>query len=290
MKEASPMRLNLLKRLLAVPTWTFREEKMVSFIVEHVNKRGVVCCGRATVDEHNNVYIVKGDDQFAPCLAAHLDTVQRWNEVQIVQQDGIILGVDDQGRRVGPGADDKTGVFACLELLERVENISVAFFAAEEVGCIGARNARADFFERVGWVMEYDCPARGLVSYTSGGVRLFKHDGEFIKRALPVLQRHGATRWQHHPYSDVKALRHRFDIEALNLSAGYRHWHRDDEFVDVAEVAAALNLGEELIRALGEQCYKFRVGEPESPSPPIEVTAMTVVDEPEAWTPKAASR
>jgi putative aminopeptidase FrvX len=283
------MQPNLLKKLLAVPSHSFHEEKMVSFIMEHVNKRGVARCGRATVDEHNNVLIVKGNARFAPCLAAHTDTVHRWSEVQIIQQDGIIFAVDTQGHRVGPGADDKTGIYIALELLERFCNISAAFFAAEEVGCIGARNARADFFERVGYVMEFDCPARGLVSYTSGGVRLFKHDGEFIKRAIPVLQRHGATRWQHHPYSDVKALRQRFDIETLNLSAGYRHWHRDDEFVDVAEVAAALNLGEELIRALGEQCYEFRVGEPESPCPPMEVTAMTV-DEPEAWPPKAASR
>ena len=283
------MRLNLLKRLLAVPTWTFHEEKMVSFIMDHVNRRDVARCGRATVDEHNNVFVVKGNARFAPCVAAHIDTVQRWSKVQIVQQDGIIFSVDDQGRRVGPGADDKAGAFLCLELLERVENISVAFFAAEEVGCIGARNARADFFERVGWVMEFDCPARGLFSYTCGGVRLFKNDGEFIKRALPVLQRHGATRWQHHPYSDVKALRQRFDIEAMNLSVGYHAWHRDDEYVNLAETAAAVNLGEELIRALGERRYSFRIGEPESPSPPMEVTAMTV-DEPEAWPPEAASR
>lgn len=75
----------------------------------------------------------------------------------------------------------------CLELLERFDNIAVALFAAEEVGCVGSRNADPEFFERVGYVVEFDCPGRGLVSYTSGGVRLFQNDGDFIKTALPVM-------------------------------------------------------------------------------------------------------
>ncbi|MGA2501776.1 MAG: hypothetical protein ABSH20_28885 [Tepidisphaeraceae bacterium] len=176
-----------------------------------------------------------------------------------------------------------------LELLERVENISVALFAAQEVGAVGARNVRADFFERVGWLMEFDCPGAGLLSYTCGGERLFRNDGEFIKRALPALKRPGATKWQHHPFSDVMVLRQRFPLECLNLSAGYHCWHRDNEHANLAEVAAAVALGEELVRALGEQRYSFRRGEPESPCPPMEVTAMTVY-EPEAWPPGAASR
>jgi tripeptide aminopeptidase len=273
------VRLELLKKLLSVPSYTFHEEKMVACLVDEVNRRGVARCGRATVDEHNNVYIVKGDARFAPCVAAHIDSVHRWNEARIVQQDGIIFAVDNQGHPLGPGGDDKTGIFVALELLARFQNISVALFAAEEVGAVGARRAKAEFFERVAYVIEFDCPGAGLLSYTSGRTRLFKNDGPFIKRALPVLQRHGSTKWQHHPFSDVKALRQRFDIEAMNLSCGYHAWHRNDEYINLAEVAAALNLGEELIRALGEQRFEFRVGEPESPEPPIKVTGLSM-DEP----------
>ncbi|MGA2501777.1 MAG: hypothetical protein ABSH20_28890 [Tepidisphaeraceae bacterium] len=65
------------------------------------------------MDEHNNVYIVKGNARFAPCVAAHIDSVHRWTKIQVIQQDGIPLGVDDQGGRVGPGADAKAGVFVC---------------------------------------------------------------------------------------------------------------------------------------------------------------------------------
>ena len=85
----------------------------------------------------------------------------------------------------------KAGVFICLELLERFDNIAVALFAAEEAGCVGSRNADPKFFERVGCVIEFDCPGRGLVSYTSGGVRLFENGGDFITeshhRELSVL-------------------------------------------------------------------------------------------------------
>ena len=279
------MRLDLLKGLLAVPSYSFHEEKVVGFIREHVNRRGVARCGRVTVDQHQNVYIVKGNARFGPCVAAHIDSVQRWNDVQIVEENGTIFGVDGRGQRVGPGADDKAGVFVALELMERFQNIYVVLFAAEECGCIGVRNAREDFFRGIGFVIEFDCPGAGLISYTSGGQRFFRNDGEFINRALPVLQRHGATKWQRHPFSDVMVLRQRFPMECLNVSAGYRRWHCDDEFVNIGEVAAALNLGEELIRALGERRYSFRAGEPESPEPPIEVTGL-VVDEPASWLPQ----
>jgi len=273
------MRLSLLKRLLAVPSYTFHEDQMAHFIVDHVNQRGLARCGRASVDEHKNVFIVKGDARLLPCAAAHIDTVHQWREARIIRQDGVIFAVDKQGHRVGPGADDKTGVFVALSLLERLESLAVCLFAAEEAGAVGARQACADFFHRVGYVIEFDCPGAGLVSYTSGGERLFRNDGDFLKTAWPVLEKHRATNLQRHPFSDVMALRQRFPFECLNLSAGYRRWHCDDEYVNLAEVAAALNLGEELIRALGEQRYEFRIGEPESPEPPIKVTGLSV-DEP----------
>ena len=272
----SPTQLDLLKRLLAVPTCAYHEEGMVNFLVDHVKNRGVARCGKVSVDEHKNVLVVKRNARFAPCVAAHTDTVHNWTKIQIVQQDGILFGVDEHGHRTGLGGDDKAGVFICLELLERFENLAVALFSGEEVGCVGAQNARADFFEQVGYVLEFDAPASGLLSYTSGGVRLFQNDGEFIRVALPILEKHGSTKWQDHPFSDVKALRQRFAFSCLNLSAGYHRWHGADEYVDLAETAAAVEMGQELIQALGERRYEFPVGEPEAAMPPVEVTGLKV--------------
>jgi tripeptide aminopeptidase len=268
------MRVELLKNLLAVPSPSYQEKAMVEFIVRHVEQMGPRSGVHCRVDERNNVYITKGDAEFLPCVAAHIDTVLRSPPACIVQHGGLLVGFDEAGRRTGIGGDDKAGVYICLELLERFDSIAVALFAAEEVGCVGSRNADPEFFERVGYVVEFDCPGRGLVSYTSGGVRLFQNDGDFITAALPVMCRHGALNWQHHPFSDVKAIGGRFGLCCLNVSAGYYNWHRHDEFVKLADVEHALAFGTDLIRALGNRRYDLDSSQPDLADPAVQVTGL----------------
>jgi len=144
------MRLDLLKQILAVPTCSRQEGRMVEFLVEHVRQRGASRCGEVTTDEWNNVFIRKGSPGFLPCVAAHLDTVHPPRIVQVVHQDGTLSGVDEEGQPTGIGADDKAGVFICLELLERFDNLAVALFAGEEIGCVGAYHAPGAWFGEVG--------------------------------------------------------------------------------------------------------------------------------------------
>ncbi len=268
------MRLDLLKQILAVPTCSRQEQRVVDFLVEHVRQRGPARCGEIITDAWNNVFIRKGRADYFACVAAHIDTVQPLRPVGLIEHDGILFGVDDLAQRTGIGADDKAGVFVCLELLERFDNLAVALFAAEEIGCVGAQHAPAAWFKDVGYVIEFDCPGRGLLSYTSSGTRLFANDGDFIQTAAPVLQAHGLTRWQRHPFTDVMALRQRFDFSCLNLSCGYHNWHRSDEYVVVEEVEAAVNAGEALISALGCRAYPFAATANDLAAPLFEVTGL----------------
>lgn len=270
------MRVEILNQLLLLPSPSHREHAVVEFIVRHVESLGPRSGVRCPVDAHNNIYIVKGDAPGLPCVAAHIDTVHRRAPARIAQHGGLLVGFDEAGRRIGIGGDDKAGVAICLELLERFDNIAVVRFAAEEVGCVGSRNAAPDFFERVGYVIEFDCPGRGLVSYTSGGVRLFQNDSDFISTALPVMCRHGALNWQHHPFSDVKAIGGRFGLSCLNVSAGYYNWHRHDEFVKLADVEHALAFGTDLIRALGNRRYDFDSSVPDLAGPAVPVTGLNL--------------
>lgn len=272
----SSLRFDLLRRLLTVPTCSRQEERMVEFIVEHVRQRGSVRCGEITTDAWNNVFIRKGSPGIVPCVAAHIDAVHALHRVEINQQDDILFGLDEQGQRTGIGADDKAGVFVCLELLERFNDIAVALFSAEEIGCVGAHHAPAEWFDDVGYLIEFDCPGRGLVSYTSSGTRLFANNGEFIQTAKPALQAHGLTRFQHHPYSDVMALRQRFRFSCLNLSCGYHNWHRPDEYLVLNEVEAAVNAGEALIAALGRRSYHFALDARDRSEPLFEITGLQI--------------
>jgi tripeptide aminopeptidase len=268
------MRIDLLKQILGVPTCSRQEERMVEFLSEHVRLAGAMRCGEVTTDEWNNVFILKGGAGVVPCVAAHIDTVHRLWPVEVVQQNGILFGVDKHGQRTGIGADDKAGVFICLEMLERFDNIAVALFASEEIGCVGAQHAPAAWFQNVGYVVEFDCPSRGLMSYTSSGTRLFQNDGDFIQTAAPVLKAHGLNRWQHHPFTDVMVLRERFGFSCLNLSCGYHNWHCPDEYLVLDEVEAAVAAGADLVRALGCRRYPFGADDSDAALPLLEVTGL----------------
>jgi acetylornithine deacetylase/succinyl-diaminopimelate desuccinylase-like protein len=271
------MHLGLLKEILAVPTCSRQEDRFVDFLLDYVRQGSVGLRGTCVVDEWNNVYIRKGGAADCPWVAAHIDTVHWPRPVEIVQQDGILFGVDKENRRMGIGADDKAGVFVCLELLERFDNIAIALFAAEEVGCVGAYHAPAAWFGNVGCVIEFDCPGSELVSYTCGGTQLFANDGEFIRTARPVLDAHELTRWQNHPFTDVMALRRRFDLSCLNLSCGYHNWHQSDEYLVLDEVEAAVAAGAGLVRALGCRRYPFGADDNEVAFPLLEVTGLQLV-------------
>ena len=176
---------------------------------------------------------------------------------RIVQKNGLLLGYDSKDRQVGFGGDDKAGVYICLELLDRFSDLAVVFFAAEEIGCRGAFSVDAAVFDDIGYVLEFDCPARDMFSYTSSGIRLFDNNGQFIKTGLPVLNKWGVNKWQHHPFTDVMALRKRFSFSCMNLSSGYYNWHNSNECVKIEDTANSLEMATELVAALGNARYDY---------------------------------
>lgn len=248
------MNKEILKNLLAVPTVSYNEQPMVDWLVHYITHN--IPGAAVTVDAFRNVYVSKGTAEFSPCVSAHIDTVQPHRQVEIVERNGHLIGFDAHGTQVGIGADDKAGIFVCLNLLHRFEHIRAVFFATEECGCVGARKADAAFFAGIAYLMEFDCPSRNMMSYSSGGVRLFANDGDFIKTALPALQRHGTILWQHHPYSDVMAIRERFPISCLNLSCGYYNWHAPNEFISLRDVDLAIEQGADLVSSLAHVRYE----------------------------------
>jgi di/tripeptidase len=245
--------IETLKDLLAVPTLSYKEHALVNWLVHYITHNIPGCT--VTIDPYRNVYVRKGTAKQAPCIGAHIDSVQPLRKVKIVQEGTRIIGYADKNRQVGIGGDDKAGVFVCLNLLERFSDISVIFFATEECGCVGARNVDPEFIAGVGYLIEYDCPSRNMLSYSVGGTRLFQNRGDFIQTAFPVLMRHGTQLWQRHPYTDVMAIRRLFPISCLNLSCGYYNWHADNEFVSLPDVDLAIAQGEELIATLGSKAY-----------------------------------
>jgi len=259
--------LEFFKTLLSVPTKTYQEDKMIDFLISHFESKNY----NFKVDELGNIYVTKGNvqnDEFFPCVVAHTDTVHKLDTINVMEEilpnsrgeDSLCLkAYNDFDEPTGIGGDDKCGVFACLELLEKFDVIKAAFFVAEEVGCIGSNSSDDKFFQNVGYVIEFDAPGDYWVTEYCFGVKLYDRESEFFKTADAILNENLLSKPSYgvHPYTDVYALKKKYDFACINFSIGYHNYHTKNEYVCIEEVEAGIRAGEGLIKSFGKVKHYF---------------------------------
>jgi putative aminopeptidase FrvX len=257
----------LLKDVLSVPTKTYKEDRMIEFLVEWLTKNNF----SFEVDEYYNIYVTKQTDEnveYFPCVVAHTDTVHQLDvinvhEEQLPNDQGdlklSLKGYNDDGKPTGIGGDDKCGVFACLELLKELPNLKAAFFVSEETGCHGSKNASKSFFGDVGYAIQFDAPGNSMVSQYCMGVQLFDSTSNFFEKCDKVLTEtfNRERRYESHPYTDVYMLKQLFDFSCINFAIGYYRYHTPNEYVVVEDVYNGIKTGKELIESLGCEKYKY---------------------------------
>jgi tripeptide aminopeptidase len=259
----------LLKEVLSVPTKTYQEEKMVEFLVNWLTENNI----SHFVDEFNNVYATKQESQdlpedfYFPCVISHTDTVHNIDTINISEemlpnaQDELKLSYkayNDEGNPTGIGGDDKCGVFACLTLLKELPNLKAAFFVSEETGCHGSMKASEDFFQNVGYGIQFDAPENWMITEKCFGQVLFDRDTEFFEKCDKVLTEsmdNSLMRYMVHPYTDVYALRSKFDFSCINISIGYYNYHTKHEYVVVEDVFNGIEMGRKMIEGLGNKLH-----------------------------------
>lgn len=260
--------LNRLKQILSIPTFFGQEHRLLRYLIQYLKTTDY----KYTIDAVGNLYITKGETDQYPCVCAHTDSVQQHDDIEIheitFKNKLRLIGKHSENNiQCGIGADDKAGVFVCMELLHQLPIIKVALFAGEEFGCIGSQNADMTFFEDVGYIMEFDCPGSFDVTHYCNGVKLFDETekGEFYSIIKPVLTE-GMGRepklWRH-PYTDVWPLKRNLSISCINIATGYYRYHTHFEYVVVDEVNNAVVMGKRCIEALGCNVYHFLTPEKE---------------------------
>ena len=257
---------NLLKEVLSVPTKTYNEGLMVEFLVKYLTRNNY----DHYLDDMGNIYVTKQTDEaeYFPCVVSHTDTVHNIDTINIKEmmlpnEQGVIKpslkAFNDSGKPTGIGGDDKCGVYACLELLKELPNLKVAFFVSEETGCHGSRNADPKFFENVGYVIQFDAPGNVMVSEYCMGTKLFDRESEFFSKCDQALTEgfEGRNDYQSHPYTDVYALKQKFDFSCINFAIGYYNYHTKNEYVVVEDVYNGIKTGRLMIESLGNNYYPF---------------------------------
>lgn len=221
------------------------------------------------VDHMENIYVTKGVSDLYPCFVAHTDTVHSIDTINVIE--GVktkpttfgktfddntyesLWAVNDYGNPTGIGGDDKAGIFVCLELLNHLDSVKLAFFVSEEIGCIGSSEADEEFFNDVTFACQYDAPGDHLITEICSGVRLYEKDGYFIQKMKPIIEENFNNPMieQSHPYTDVMQLKNKLPISCINISCGYYNMHTPKEFIVLDDVTRAINTG----IALGKEGY-----------------------------------
>lgn len=260
MKES---KLKELKELLSIPTSTWEEDLLIDHLEGICQDKGY----DYDIDDLGNIYVTKGVSDYYPLVVAHTDTVHQITDMVVNEemkpnaQGELKLALKayraDDGSPTGVGGDDKAGVFICLQLLERLDVVKAFFPVAEETGCHGSKGAKEEFFNDVGYAIQFDSTENNTMSLSLLGVQLFDQESKFFKKAENVIVEHGITEWKHHPYTDTMVLKNRFGFACLNFAAGYYNLHSSSEYVVVEDVENSTNLGYNVIMELGNEFYSY---------------------------------
>jgi di/tripeptidase len=248
-------KLDRLKEVLSIPTYFDEESRMVEYLKKVLDEKGYTY----KVDKLGNIYVTKGKAKRYPCFVSHTDTVHQINEnLEVIEPEEFILtGIDSEtGQPSGIGGDDKCGVFLCLEMLDELEVVKVAFFVGEEYGMKGSKEACPKFFKDVKYSIQFDSPYGNTMSLTLMGKPLFNTDSEFADTVSPILIERGITEWQAHPYTDTYQLMEKFDFPCLNIAAGYYRYHTPNEYVEVGDVINAFITACLLVEDLDKDFYE----------------------------------
>lgn len=246
----------MLRELYSIHSLSGQERKMRNYLKQKIRERKATF----TQDFAGNLFITKGEAETYPCVVAHIDQVQHFHPKDfktIILDDTIIGWSNKHKKQCGLGADDKNGIFIALNCLERYDNIKVAFFVGEEIGCVGSSQADLSFFKDCRFIIEPDRRGNNDLITTMCGVDVcstnFIDSFDYQKFGYRIAD--GSV-------TDVLTLiENGVGLSCINLSCGYHHPHTDAEVTVLSELENCQNLVFDIIENCTE-VYPFEYIDP----------------------------
>jgi len=239
----------LLGETLEVQSKSGNEKRMKKFVKEYLTGIGLKPFG----DKFGNIYCHKGDkSKGRPFVVAHLDTVHKVDKNVKTFFNGSFFYAFDmvQMSQRGVGGDDKVGIWAALAAITEFDDISIALFVQEEVGCKGSRNANMDNLKKANWLVQLD--RKGSLDFITANMA----SDDFISDMTPIAESYGMANTTQSTITDVSALYQRsVGVSAVNISSGYYWPHSDAEVVNWEDAYASLSLMYEMIGNHGHKKY-----------------------------------
>jgi hypothetical protein len=254
----------LLKEILSIPSKSGNELNLVNFICEFLKMNKIPY----EVDNMLNIYCTKGEADIYPCVVSQTNTEQEYiynNDVKTEYKNNsnnvlkeAYKGYTRRGKPFRFGFD-KAGVFACLTLLLEMPVIKAAFFVSNKIFCIGKIAADPNFFENVGYTIEFDKPHETLKPNFSEFNPFSNNkskNSEFSQKVNSVLEDNTIQEYALRSQSFDNAINSSFEFCGTNLSIGHYNYRSSDEYVVLEDVEKGINIGKKMIEKLGFDKYK----------------------------------
>ena len=233
-----------LKEVLKIQSSSYEQFRMFAYIIRQL--QDIPNTHYFVVD--GNIYIERGDAEDYPCIVAHMDTVHEIVEdLHPLEMNGKITGFNRVSmEQTGIGGDDKVGIFIALECLREFDNIKVAFFRDEEVGCLGSYDAHMHFFKNCRFVLQ--CDRRGNSDFITDASGVELSSKAFQDDVLPIISGYG-YKFANGMMTDVMALKENgIRCSVANISCGYYNPHHYTEYVNIADVENCLEMCKTIIK------------------------------------------
>ena len=239
------MNMQLLKRLYNIYSPSGKEQKMVKFLCSYIRQLpGNISVSK---DKFGNLYVVKGKAETYACLVSHIDQVsycKHSKDFKALETRDIIFGYSPKNKRFeNLGADDKNGVFICLECLKKYDSIKVVFFREEETGCRGSSEAAMSFFDDVRFVIQPDRKGNSDLITNISYSELCSE--KFLEEVEPEKW---GYREENGLMTDVLTLKENgLGVSCINVSCGYYNPHTDEEVTVKKDLMKSLSFIEHII-------------------------------------------
>ena len=174
-------------------------------------------------------------------LVAHMDTVFENPPVQLLYDKKEKKLFNPNG---GLGGDDRCGIYAILQLLEKFKPY-VLFTEDEEIGCVGAEKAIQKINKpNVKYIIEFDRRGKDdCVFYECGNEKFIDYIESFNFKI------------NYGSYSDISVLGSAWDIAAVNLSCGYYNEHTSREYVIFDQLQKTIKRAKHMLNAIKNAPY-----------------------------------
>lgn len=237
-----PINLDLLKKLLSIQAPSSKEYNMQMFIINWIYKN--VPTAELSVDDKGNIFVVKKTSECTvfPSFAAHMDEVNSFQSDRLILEAGnFLFGINRKtGESAGCPGDDRCGCYVCLEMLRLLDNVKVAFFVEEEIGCKGSNACDLTFFADSAFILQVD--RRNAVDFITHTNGTSVSNKEFQDAVEPFIKPYGLS-FATGTATDIGALVNRgVGCCCANIGSGYYDAHSLKEKVCFTELENIMNM------------------------------------------------